>query len=207
MCDKINICTTDFKTINIYPIRSGCFHKWNKQEIDNTQMEKRSNFKWYLYESKMLWKGILNLDICSSWSEAVFMLNKMKMAISDGEQPHSSNGLFFSLTCWGWKVEVEVCWGPTLCATEVGMYRHVTSHNQGYFLEVERGPWERGWIMITSLKAKWRRLSQVFLQVVVISRFIFLWSAVRELHWKPPQMFLSQSGTPSVCERNFSGQP
>ena len=62
-------------------------------------MEKRSNFKWYLYESKMLWKGILNLDICSPWSEAVFMLNRMKMAISDSEQPHSSNGLFFSLTC------------------------------------------------------------------------------------------------------------
>ena len=31
--------------------------------------------------------------------EAVFMLNRMKMAISDSEQPHSSNGLFFSLTC------------------------------------------------------------------------------------------------------------
>ena len=62
-------------------------------------MEKRWNFKWYLYESKMLWKGILNLDICSPWSEAVFMLNRMKMAISDSKQPHSSNGLFFSLTC------------------------------------------------------------------------------------------------------------
>ena len=62
-------------------------------------MEKRSNFKWYLYESKMLWKGILNLDICSPWSEAVFTLNRMKMVISDSEQPHSSNGLFFSLTC------------------------------------------------------------------------------------------------------------
>ena len=56
---KINICTTDFKTINISPIRSGCFHKWNKQEIDNTQMEKRSNFKWYLYESKILWRESL----------------------------------------------------------------------------------------------------------------------------------------------------
>ena len=62
-------------------------------------MEKRSNFKWYLYESKMLWKGILNLDISSPWREAVFMLNRMKMAISDSEEPHSSNGLFFSLTC------------------------------------------------------------------------------------------------------------
>ena len=47
----------------------------------------------------MLWKGILNLDICFPWSEAVFMLNTMKMAISDSEQSHSSNGLFFSLTC------------------------------------------------------------------------------------------------------------
>ena len=50
-------------------------------------------------KAKMLWKWILNLDICSPWSEAVFMLNRMKMAISDSEQPHSSNGLFFTLTC------------------------------------------------------------------------------------------------------------
>ena len=35
----------------------------------------------------------------------------------------------------GWKVEVEVevCWGPSFCAYVVGMYRHVTSHNQGTF--------------------------------------------------------------------------
>ena len=62
-------------------------------------MVKRSNFEWNLYESKMLWKGILNLDICSPWSEALFMLNRMKMTISDSDQSHSSNGLFFSLKC------------------------------------------------------------------------------------------------------------
>ena len=36
--------------------------------------------------------------------------------------------------------------GPTLGAAWAGMHSHVTSRNQhaGYFLEVERGPWERG---------------------------------------------------------------
>ena len=94
---KINSCTTDFKTINISPEVSVSTSETSTKH--NTQMEKQSNFEWYLYECKMLCKGILNLDICSPWSEAVFVLNRMKMVVLDSEQSHSSNRLFFSLMC------------------------------------------------------------------------------------------------------------